>query len=63
MCDRTFGITLFKNRTVAILALSGGSAVRAYCKNIAEQCLRGELATTDAVKRAIRGWRPDFIRA
>lgn len=28
-----------------------------------ERCLQGELATTDAVKRAIRDWRPDFIRA
>jgi len=30
---------------------------------LVERCLRGELATTDAVKRAIRAWRPDFIRA
>ena len=30
---------------------------------LVEQCLRGELATTDAVKRAVRDWRPDFIRA
>lgn len=30
---------------------------------LVERCLRGELATTDAVKRAIREWRPDFIRA
>lgn len=28
-----------------------------------ERCLQGEFATTDAVKRAIREWRPDFIRA
>ncbi len=27
------------------------------------RCLTGELATTDAVKRAVRDWRPDFIRA
>ena len=30
---------------------------------LVERCLRGELATTDAVKRAIREWRPDFLRA
>ena len=30
---------------------------------LVERCLRGDLATTDAVKRAIREWRPDFIRA
>ena len=30
---------------------------------LVERCLRGELATTDSVKRAIREWRPDFIRA
>jgi len=30
---------------------------------LVEQCLRGDLATTDAVKRAVRDWRPDFIRA
>ena len=30
---------------------------------LVEQCLRGELATTDAVKRAVRDWRPDFNRA
>jgi hypothetical protein len=30
---------------------------------LVERCLRGELATTDAVKREIRDWRPDFIRA
>jgi hypothetical protein len=30
---------------------------------LVERCLRGELATTDAVKRAVREWRPDFIRA
>jgi hypothetical protein len=27
------------------------------------RCLSGELATTDAVKRAIREWRPDYLRA
>jgi hypothetical protein len=30
---------------------------------LVERCLHGELATTDAVKRAIREWRADFIRA
>jgi hypothetical protein len=30
---------------------------------LVERCLRGELATADAVKRAIRDWRPDFARA
>jgi hypothetical protein len=30
---------------------------------LVERCMRGELATSDAVKRAIREWRPDFIRA
>ena len=30
---------------------------------LVERCLVGELATTDAVKRAVREWRPDFIRA
>jgi hypothetical protein len=30
---------------------------------LVERCLHGELATTDAVKRAIRDWRADFIRA
>lgn len=30
---------------------------------LVERCLRGELTTTDAVKREIRDWRPDFIRA
>jgi hypothetical protein len=30
---------------------------------LVERCLRGELATTDAVKREIRDWRPDFARA
>jgi hypothetical protein len=30
---------------------------------LVERCLRGELPTTDTVKRAIRDWRPDFIRA
>ncbi len=31
--------------------------------SLVERCLRGELTTTDAVKREIRDWRPDFIRA
>jgi hypothetical protein len=26
-------------------------------------CLNGELRTTDQVKREIRQWRPDFVRA
>jgi hypothetical protein len=30
---------------------------------LVERCLRGELATADAVKREIREWRPDFVRA
>jgi len=30
---------------------------------LVERCLHGELETADAVKRAIREWRPDFIRA
>jgi hypothetical protein len=30
---------------------------------LVERCLRGELPTTDAVKREIRDWRPDFVRA
>jgi hypothetical protein len=30
---------------------------------LVERCLRGELATADAVKREIRDWRPDFVRA
>jgi hypothetical protein len=28
-----------------------------------ERCLRGELTTADAVKRAVRQWRPDYVRA
>lgn len=31
--------------------------------DLVERCLRGELPTTDTVKRAIREWRPDYIRA
>jgi hypothetical protein len=31
--------------------------------SLVERCLHGELPTTDAVKRAVREWRPDFIRA
>ena len=30
---------------------------------LVERCLRGELATTDAVKRAVQDWRADYIRA
>jgi len=30
---------------------------------LVERCLRGELATADAVKREIRDWRPDLARA
>ena len=30
---------------------------------LVERCLRGELTTTDAVKRAVRDWRVDNIRA
>jgi hypothetical protein len=30
---------------------------------LVERCLRGELETADAVKRAVRDWRPDFVRA
>jgi hypothetical protein len=30
---------------------------------LVERCLHGELATADAVKRAIRDWRPDLVRA
>lgn len=30
---------------------------------LVERCLRGELATADAVKREIREWRPDLARA
>jgi len=28
-----------------------------------ERCLSGELTTADAVKREVRDWRPDFLRA
>lgn len=28
-----------------------------------QRCLDGELTTADAVKREIRDWRPDFLRA
>lgn len=31
--------------------------------DLVERCLRGELPTTDAVKRSVRAWRPDYIRA
>jgi phage gp37-like protein len=30
---------------------------------LVERCLRGELQTADAVKRAVQHWRPDFLRA
>ena len=30
---------------------------------LVERCLRGELTTTDAVKRAVQDWRVDNIRA
>ena len=30
---------------------------------LVERCLRGELATTDAVKRAVQDWRADYLRA
>ena len=30
---------------------------------LVERCLRGELVTADAVKRAVQHWRPDFVRA
>ena len=30
---------------------------------LVERCLSGELTTADAVKREIRDWRPDFLRA
>ena len=30
---------------------------------LVERCLRGELVTADAVKREVRRWRPDYVRA
>ena len=30
---------------------------------LVERCLRGELTTADEVKREVRDWRPDFLRA
>jgi hypothetical protein len=30
---------------------------------LVERCLRGELTTTDAVKREVREWRADYLRA
>ena len=30
---------------------------------LVERCLRGELPTTDAVKRAVQDWRADYLRA
>ena len=31
--------------------------------SLVERCLSGELTTADAVKREVRDWRPDFLRA
>jgi hypothetical protein len=31
--------------------------------DLVERCLRGELTTADAVKRAVQDWRPDHVRA
>jgi len=30
---------------------------------LVERCLRGELSTTDSVKREVRDWRADYLRA
>lgn len=30
---------------------------------LVERCLHGELETPDAIKRAVRDWRPDYVRA
>ena len=30
---------------------------------LVERCLRGELTTTDTVKRAVQDWRADYLRA
>ena len=30
---------------------------------LVDRCLRGELPTTDAVKREVKEWRPDYLRA
>jgi hypothetical protein len=30
---------------------------------LVQRCLDGELRTADDVKRQIRDWRPDFVRA
>ena len=30
---------------------------------LVERCLSGELPSTDAVKREVREWRPDYLRA
>ncbi|MEO8623430.1 MAG: DUF6526 family protein [bacterium] len=35
----------------------------AELSGLVERCLRGELPTTDAVKRAVQDWRADYIRA
>jgi hypothetical protein len=31
--------------------------------DLVDRCLKGELATTDAVKREVKQWRPDYLRA
>ena len=31
--------------------------------SLVERCLSGELPTADAVKREVRQWRPDYVRA
>lgn len=38
-------------------------AADAELPGLVERCLRGELATADAIKREIRDWRPDLARA
>jgi hypothetical protein len=38
-------------------------AADAELAGLVERCLRGELATADAVKRAVQHWRPDYVRA
>ena len=35
----------------------------AELSGLVERCLRGELPTTDAVKREVREWRADYLRA
>ena len=39
------------------------SAGDAELPGLVERCLRGELPTADAVKRAVTQWRPDYVRA